>query len=163
LKFFSSNSIFKLTAAYQEDKFPQKVNLGVGAYRDDDSKPWVLPVVKKVTSLSKLFFFFTDILFFFTEARGIVLSDPELNYEYLPITGLPSYTSAAAALLFGKSSPVLNRVASVQTISGTGANHLGVLFLAKFYGWEGGKKEMGLPRPTWGEFAKALVVVFFFF
>ena len=41
-------SIFKLTAAYKADTHPNKVNLGVGAYRDDDSKPWVLPVVKKV-------------------------------------------------------------------------------------------------------------------
>lgn len=44
-------SIFKLTAAYKEDTYPQKVNLGVGAYRDNDNKPWVLPVVKKVCSL----------------------------------------------------------------------------------------------------------------
>ena len=43
-----SNSIFKLTAAYKADLYPHKVNLGVGAYRDDDNKPWVLPVVKKV-------------------------------------------------------------------------------------------------------------------
>lgn len=42
------DSIFKLTAAYKADPFPQKINLGVGAYRDDDSKPWVLPVVRKV-------------------------------------------------------------------------------------------------------------------
>lgn len=48
LLFFGSRSIFKLTAAYKADTFPQKVNLGVGAYRDDDNKPWVLPVVKKV-------------------------------------------------------------------------------------------------------------------
>ncbi|KAG8894616.1 Aspartate aminotransferase, cytoplasmic, partial [Tulasnella sp. 403] len=41
------DSIFKLTAAYKADPFPQKINLGVGAYRDDDNKPWVLPVVKK--------------------------------------------------------------------------------------------------------------------
>ena len=41
-------SIFKLTAAYKEDKHEKKVNLGVGAYRDDNNKPWVLPVVKKV-------------------------------------------------------------------------------------------------------------------
>jgi hypothetical protein len=41
-------SIFQLTAAYSVDTFPQKVNLGVGAYRDDDGKPWVLPVVAKV-------------------------------------------------------------------------------------------------------------------
>ena len=44
----SETSIFKLTAAYKEDPFPQKVNLGVGAYRDDNGKPWVLPVVQKV-------------------------------------------------------------------------------------------------------------------
>lgn len=44
------DSIFKLTAAYKTDAFPKKVNLGVGAYRDDDSKPWVLPVVKKVSA-----------------------------------------------------------------------------------------------------------------
>lgn len=43
-------SIFELTAAYKADKFPKKVNLGVGAYRDNDGKPWVLPVVKKVCS-----------------------------------------------------------------------------------------------------------------
>jgi aspartate/tyrosine/aromatic aminotransferase len=41
-------SIFKLNTAYQADTYPQKVNLGVGAYRDDNNKPWVLPVVKKV-------------------------------------------------------------------------------------------------------------------
>ena len=41
-------SIFKLTAAYKTDTYPQKINLGVGAYRDDNGKPWVLPVVQKV-------------------------------------------------------------------------------------------------------------------
>jgi aspartate/tyrosine/aromatic aminotransferase len=41
-------SIFQLTAAYKADKYDKKVNLGVGAYRDDTGKPWVLPVVKKV-------------------------------------------------------------------------------------------------------------------
>jgi aspartate aminotransferase len=46
-----TDSIFKLTAAYKADTFPQKVNLGVGAYRDNDNKPWVLPVIKKVCPL----------------------------------------------------------------------------------------------------------------
>ena len=41
-------SIFKLSAAYKADPFKDKINLGVGAYRDNDNKPWVLPVVKKV-------------------------------------------------------------------------------------------------------------------
>ncbi len=43
-----SCSIFALTAKYTADKNPKKINLGVGAYRDENGKPWVLPVVKKV-------------------------------------------------------------------------------------------------------------------
>ena len=46
------DSIYKLTYAYKDDPFLQKVNLGVGAYRDDNSKPWVLPVIKKVRASS---------------------------------------------------------------------------------------------------------------
>ncbi|KAI9065107.1 aspartate aminotransferase [Trametes sanguinea] len=123
------DSIFKLTAAYKADTHPNKVNLGVGAYRDDDNKPWVLPVVKKATE--------------------ILLNDPTLDHEYLPITGLPEYTAAAARLVFGKDSSVITdeRVASVQTISGTGANHLGALFLSKFYGWN--EKRIYVSDPTW--------------
>ena len=49
------DSIFKLTAAYKADTFPKKVNLGVGAYRDDDNKPWVLPVVHKVLASLSVF------------------------------------------------------------------------------------------------------------
>lgn len=40
--------LFGLMAAYRKDDFPKKVDLGIGAYRDDNAKPWVLPVVKKV-------------------------------------------------------------------------------------------------------------------
>lgn len=44
-----ADPIFALTAGYQSDQFPQKVNLGVGAYRDDQGKPFVLPTVRKVS------------------------------------------------------------------------------------------------------------------
>ena len=40
--------LFGLMAAYRRDTFDKKVDLGIGAYRDDNAKPWVLPVVKKV-------------------------------------------------------------------------------------------------------------------
>lgn len=43
-----ADPLFGLMAAYKEDKFDKKVDLGIGAYRDDNAKPWVLPVVKKV-------------------------------------------------------------------------------------------------------------------
>ena len=44
--------LFGLMAAYRRDEDSQKVDLGIGAYRDDNAKPWVLPVVRKVSSLS---------------------------------------------------------------------------------------------------------------
>jgi aspartate aminotransferase len=40
--------LFGLMAAYRADTFGKKVDLGIGAYRDNNAKPWVLPVVKKV-------------------------------------------------------------------------------------------------------------------
>ncbi|KAH0583985.1 hypothetical protein H2248_009568 [Termitomyces sp. 'cryptogamus'] len=124
------DSIFKLTAAYKADSFEKKINLGVGAYRDDNDKPWVLPVVQKASEL--------------------ILKDTSLDHEYLPITGLASFTSAAAKLILGAASPAIqeNRTVSVQTISGTGANHLGALFLSRFYKW-GGTPKVYLSKPTW--------------
>jgi aspartate aminotransferase len=41
--------LFGLMAAYRADSFDKKVDLGIGAYRDNDAKPWILPVVKKVS------------------------------------------------------------------------------------------------------------------
>ena len=35
-------------SAFRRDTFENKVDLGIGAYRDNNAKPWVLPVVKKV-------------------------------------------------------------------------------------------------------------------
>lgn len=40
--------LFGLMAAYRKDPSDRKVDLGIGAYRDNNAKPWVLPVVKKV-------------------------------------------------------------------------------------------------------------------
>ncbi|KAF8456049.1 pyridoxal phosphate-dependent transferase [Kalaharituber pfeilii] len=122
--------LFGLMAAYKADTFEKKVDLGVGAYRDDNAKPWILPVVKK--------------------AEEIVKNDPDLNHEYLPIAGLPAFTSAAAKLVFGADSPVIkeNKVASLQTISGTGAVHLGALFLIKFYPRPENQK-LYFSNPTW--------------
>ena len=42
------DALFGLMAAFRRDEDPNKVDLGIGAYRDDNAKPWVLPVVKKV-------------------------------------------------------------------------------------------------------------------
>jgi len=123
--------LFGLSRAYKADPSPDKIDLGIGAYRDDNAKPWVLPVVKK--------------------ADEILRNDPDANHEYLPIAGLASLTSKAAELLLGTNAPAIaeKRVASVQTISGTGAVHLGALFLSKFYKAEGANRSVYLSNPTW--------------
>ncbi|KAF2774359.1 aspartate aminotransferase [Teratosphaeria nubilosa] len=124
--------LFGLMAAYKKDTSPNKVDLGIGAYRDNNAKPWVLPVVK--------------------QADEILRRDPELNHEYLPIAGLPDFTSAAQKLILGKESPAIaqKRAISLQTISGTGAVHLGGLFLSKFYKPASKEaKAIYLSNPTW--------------
>lgn len=44
----SEDPMFGLSAAFRGDASPRKVDLGVGAYRDENLEPFVLPVVKKV-------------------------------------------------------------------------------------------------------------------
>ncbi|KAF4587402.1 aspartate aminotransferase [Ophiocordyceps camponoti-floridani] len=122
------DALFGLMRAYKADTSESKVDLGIGAYRDDNAKPWVLPVVRK--------------------ADDMLRANMDLNHEYAPIAGLPEFTSKAAEVILGSDSPALaqKRVASLQTISGTGAVHLGALFLAKFYR---GPKTVYLSDPTW--------------
>lgn len=41
--------ILGVTEAFKRDTNSKKMNLGVGAYRDDNGKPYVLPSVRKVS------------------------------------------------------------------------------------------------------------------
>ncbi len=42
------DAIFGLVEAHKKDPRPEKVSLAIGAYRDGQGKPLVLPTVKKV-------------------------------------------------------------------------------------------------------------------
>lgn len=119
--------VFALNRAFQDDTFAQKTNLGVGAYRDEDGKPWVLPVVRS------------------TEIK--IASDESINHEYLPVCGTDLYTTAATKLLLGENSPAIaeKRAFGVQTLSGTGALRLGADFLAK----QMGRTVFYYSEPTW--------------
>lgn len=44
-----ADPLFGLMAIYKTDTSPNKTDLGIGAYRDNNGKPWVLPVVQKVS------------------------------------------------------------------------------------------------------------------
>jgi aspartate aminotransferase len=119
--------IFKLKAAYQQDLAPTKVDLGIGAYRDDDGKPWILPVVR--------------------EAEKMLAEDLTINYEYLSIEGLKLFTDAAMKLVLGDTTALHQKhVFTIQTLSGTGALRLTAEFLHKY--WIGERTVYG-PTPSW--------------
>lgn len=120
------DTIFELTAAYKADTDAHKINLGVGAYRDNNGLPWTLPVVKK--------------------AEHHIVDDAKLDHEYLPIDGLKQFTEASVRLVLGKDSEAIveNRYASCQTLSGTGACRLGADFLRQF-----APGTVYLSDPTW--------------
>jgi hypothetical protein len=122
-----ADPILGLSEAFQMDADPNKVNLGVGAYRGDDGKPYVLPSVR--------------------EAEKRMLA-AEHNHEYLPIVGLKSYTDLALGFAYGEDSPALTegRVAAMQTLSGTGSLRLATEYFKRFH--DGGA--LYVPNPTWG-------------
>lgn len=120
--------ILGVTEAFKADKDPRKINLGVGAYRDEHGKPYVLNSVKK--------------------AEEIVISSKP-DKEYLPITGLADFTKNAAKLAYGADSAPLTQgtISVTQSISGTGALRIGGAFLARHYPHA---KIIYLPTPSWG-------------
>jgi aspartate aminotransferase, cytoplasmic len=132
------DAIFALNTRFKADTFPHRMNLGVGAYKGSDGKPYVFDVVK--------------------QAERDVLADLEANrtnHEYLPIRGFDDFTASAAELLYGSDSPAIkeDRVARVQGISGTGSIRLAAELLSKC----GGKPEVWVSNPTWGNQAAICV------
>merc|ERR1711970_124151 len=119
--------IMGVTEAFKRETNPNKMNLGVGAYRDDNGRPHVLPCVRMAEE--RIF------------TRG-------LDHEYLPIVGLDSFRHDAVKLAFSTDGEVLSqkRYAVSQCISGTGALRVGASFLAKFHK----KPVIYLPKPSWG-------------
>ncbi|KAI9839587.1 MAG: hypothetical protein M1819_002213 [Sarea resinae] len=120
-------AILGITEAFKADSFPEKINLGVGAYRDDSGKPYVLPSVR---------------------AAEQTIVNAAMDKEYAGITGVPAFTKAAALLAYGPDSTPIkeDRVAITQSISGTGALRIGGAFFERFYP---GSKKIYIPTPSW--------------
>ena len=98
--------ILGVTEAFHADPNPNKVNLGVGVYTDDEGKVPVLECVRRV------------------EHQLAATAQPR---NYLPIDGLKTYDRAVQEVLFGLDSPALKegRVVTAQALGGTGALKLG--------------------------------------
>jgi aromatic-amino-acid transaminase len=118
--------ILGLTEAFVADKRPGKVNLGVGIYYDETGRIPVLRAVKEVEQK---------------------LAAESLPRGYLPIDGLPAYTQATQKLVFGPESPLLaaGRVATSQTIGGSGALRVGADLLKKALQ----KAKIAISSPSW--------------
>ena len=104
--------ILGLNEQFNADTNPNKVNLGVGVYFDDNGK---LPLLACVQAAEKA-------MMAVPTARG-----------YLPIDGIAAYDAAVKGLVFGADSEVVKsgRVATVQAIGGTGGLKIGADFLKK--------------------------------
>ncbi|KAI8463047.1 MAG: aspartate aminotransferase [Monoraphidium minutum] len=124
-----ADPILGISDAFMADKSPDKLNLGVGAYRTEEGKPLVLSAVIK--------------------AQRMIVDDTSRNKEYQAIGGNAQFCALSAALAYGADFEGLRagRVAVVQALSGTGALAVGGAFLARHYG---GGRDIYLPVPTWG-------------
>ncbi|WP_202414394.1 amino acid aminotransferase [Duganella flavida] len=118
--------ILGITEAFNADQNPQKINLGVGVYYDDNGKVPLLSCVQK--------------------AEEILIATPAPR-TYLPIEGLAAYDKAVQELVFGADSAVLQekRAVTVQAIGGTGALKIGADFLRRF----APDAEVYISDPSW--------------
>ncbi|CZR45948.1 putative aspartate aminotransferase, cytoplasmic [Fusarium proliferatum ET1] len=118
------DAAFSLIASFKADTAEHKADLCPGFYRDNNAQPWILPSVAL--------------------AKEQIHADPNLNHEHLPLVGHPEFLLGSQKLIFGETRD-LKRVASIQTVSGTGANHMAALFLAANLK----PKRVWISNPSW--------------
>jgi|AntDeeMinimDraft_5_1070356.scaffolds.fasta_scaffold01386_2 aromatic-amino-acid transaminase len=120
------DAILGLIEAFKKDTNPQKVDLGVGVYRDDQGNTPVMRAVKEA------------------EAR---LLKNETTKTYIGSHGAPAYGDAVLPLVLGADSPVLEagRASATQSPGGTGALRLAADFIAKQLPGKG----IWVSDPTW--------------
>jgi len=127
--------ILGLKESYLADNSSNKVDLGIGAYRTEEGKPYVLNVIREVEK---------------------ELMNENLNKEYIPQDGLKELNTEACKLIFGDSCEAIKhqRIVTLQSLSGTGALRLGVDFIKKFL--PNGTKVF-LPTPSWANHKNIMI------
>ena len=119
--------ILGLTEAFNADPRPNKVNLGVGIYYDENGR---IPLLGAVYQIEQQ------------------LAQDAKPRGYLPIDGLKAYNLATQKLLFGEKSPLLDagRVVTSQTVGGSGALRVGADTLKKLLP----QARIAISNPSWG-------------
>ncbi|WP_252109243.1 MULTISPECIES: amino acid aminotransferase [unclassified Halomonas] len=120
------DAILGLIDAFKKDTNPQKVDLGVGVYRDANGNTPIMRAVKEA------------------EAR---LLNNETTKTYIGSHGAPAYGEAVLPIVLGENSSVLSqkRASATQSPGGTGALRLAADFIA---GQMPGKG-IWVSDPTW--------------
>ncbi|MCB6183619.1 aspartate/tyrosine/aromatic aminotransferase [Leeia sp. TBRC 13508] len=123
---YAGDPILTLVETFNKDTRANKVNLGIGLYYDENGKIPLLNCVKVA------------------EQRRVAAEQPR---PYLPMEGFGPYREAVQRLLFGADHKVLaeKRVATVQTIGGSGALKVGADFIKRYFP----NSEMWVSDPTW--------------
>lgn len=126
IEHYPGDPILGLVETFNQDSRPEKVNLGIGIYFDEDGK---LPVLKCVRT---------------AEIQRAETAQPR---SYLPMEGLVAYRTAVQKLLFGADNPALQqeRIATIQTLGGSGALKVGSDFLHRWFP----QAKVYVSDPTW--------------
>jgi aromatic-amino-acid transaminase len=124
---YAGDPILSLMERFKVDPRSDKVNLSIGLYYDENG---VIPQLQAVA-----------------QAEERLNASPHGASIYLPMEGLNSYRSAIAPLLFGAEHPALleGRIATIQTLGGSGALKVGADFLKTYFP----SSQVWVSDPTW--------------
>lgn len=124
---YAGDPILSLMERFKEDPRSDKVNLSIGLYYNDDG---IIPQLQAVA-----------------EAEARLNAEPHGASLYLPMEGLSGYRQVIAPLLFGAEHTALkqNRIASIQTVGGSGALKVGADFLKRYFP----ESHVWVSDPTW--------------
>ncbi|MGF1859865.1 amino acid aminotransferase [Photobacterium profundum] len=131
-----ADPILGLTDEFKNDARPEKINLGVGIYKDESGNTPVLATVKKAEA---------------------ILLEKETTKSYLGIPGTAEYGLAVQQLLFGANATIISdkRAQTAQAPGGTGALRVAAEFIKR----QLGDVKVWISNPTWanhiGVFAAA--------
>ncbi|MFA0413839.1 amino acid aminotransferase [Vibrio renipiscarius] len=121
-----ADPILGLTEEFKKDPRAEKINLGVGIYKNEQGETPVLVTVKKAEA---------------------ALVETEKTKSYLTIEGTAQYGTAVQKLLFGENAEIIatQRAKTAQAPGGTGALRVAGEFI---------KRQLGAPKiwisnPTW--------------
>ncbi|BAN95845.1 aspartate transaminase [Plautia stali symbiont] len=121
-----ADPILGLADLFRADDRPNKINLGIGVYKDETGKTPVLTSVKKAEQY---------------------LLENETTKNYLSIDGLADFALCTQELLFGKENALISagRACTAQTPGGTGALRVAADFLAT----QTNVKRIWVSNPSW--------------